>query len=138
MLNRLAIIAANRLRLDAGVSHGLRAVAAGRAAGDDQALAAGLDGLTMAYLSLGDTHALAGVLVELKPLLRRLGDLFRLPWAEFEGGFLAIALADWDHALAAIGRLSSSTARPATHTRRPGTRPTWAGSRGCAATRRKP
>ena len=103
MLNRLAIIAANRLRLDAGVSHGLRAVAAGRAAGDDQALAAGLDGLKIAYLSLGDTHALAGVLGELKPLLRRLGDLFRLPWAEFEGAFLAIAVADWDHALAAIG-----------------------------------
>jgi DNA-binding SARP family transcriptional activator len=103
MLNRLAIIAANRLRLDTGVSHGLRAVAAGRAAGDDQALAAGLDGLKIAYLSLGDTHALAGVLVELKPLLRRLGDLFRLPWAEFEGAFLAIAVADWDRALAAIG-----------------------------------
>jgi DNA-binding SARP family transcriptional activator/tetratricopeptide (TPR) repeat protein len=103
MLNRLAIIAANRLRLDAGVSHGLRAVAAGRAAGDDQALAAGLDGLKFAYLSLGDTHALAGVLVELKPLLRRLSDLFRLPWAEFEGALLAIAVADWDRALAAIG-----------------------------------
>ena len=103
MLNRLAIIAANRLRLDAGVSHGLRAVAAGRAAGDDQALAAGLDGLKIAYLSLGDTHALAGVLAELKPLLRRLGDLFRLPWAEFEGAFLAIAVADWDDAVQAIG-----------------------------------
>ena len=45
MLSRLAVIAANRLRLDAAVDYGLRAVAAGRAAADDQALAAGLDGL---------------------------------------------------------------------------------------------
>ena len=42
-------------------------VAAGRAAADDQALAAGLDGLKIAYLSLGDTRALADVLAELEP-----------------------------------------------------------------------
>ena len=102
MLNRLAIVAANRLRLDAALAHGFRAVAAGRAAGDDRALAAGLDGLKIAYLSLGDTRALAGVLAELNPLLRRLGDLFLLPWAVFESAFLAIAAADWDSAVAAI------------------------------------
>ena len=56
MLSRLAVIAANRLRLDVAVDYGLRAVAAGRAAADDQALAAGLDGLKIAYLSLGDTR----------------------------------------------------------------------------------
>jgi tetratricopeptide (TPR) repeat protein len=102
MLNRLAIVAASRLRLDVAVSHGFRAVAAGRAAGDDRALAAGLDGLKIAYLSLGDTRALAGVLAELNPLLRRLGDLFLLPWAVFESAFLAIAAANWDSAVAAI------------------------------------
>jgi tetratricopeptide (TPR) repeat protein len=102
MLNRLAIVAASRLRLDAAVEHGLRAVAAGRVAADDRALAAGLDGLKTAYLSLGDTRALAGLLAELNPLLRRLGDLFLLPWAVFEGAFLAIAAADWDSAVAAI------------------------------------
>ncbi len=72
MLSRLAIIAANRLRLDAALDYGLRAVAAGRAAADDQALAAGLDGLKLVYLSLGDTGALADVIAELDPLLRRL------------------------------------------------------------------
>ena len=102
MLSRLAIIAGNRLRLDAALDYGLRAVAAGRAAADDQALAAGLDGLKFAYLSVGDTSALADVLAELGPLLRRLGDLFRLQWAEFEGAFLSIAAAEWDGAAAAI------------------------------------
>ena len=102
MLNRLAIVAANRLRLDAAVEYGLRAVAAGRVAADDRALAAGLDGLKTAYLSLGDTRAVAGVLDELNPLLRRLGDLFLLTWAVFESAFLAIAAANWDSAVAAI------------------------------------
>ena len=102
MLSRLAVIAGNRLRLDAALDYGLRAVAAGRAAADDQALAAGLDGLKFAYLSVGDTSALANVLAELGPLLRRLGDLFRLQWAEFEGAFLSIAAAEWDGAAAAI------------------------------------
>ena len=102
MLSRLAIIAGNRLRLDAALDYGLRAVAAGRAAADDQALAAGLDGLKFAYLSVGDTSALANVLAELGPLLRRLGDLFRLQWAEFEGAFVSIAAAEWDGAAAAI------------------------------------
>jgi DNA-binding SARP family transcriptional activator len=103
MLSRLAVIAANRMHLDVAVGYGRRAVTAGRAAADDQALAAGLDGLKIAYLSLGDTGALADVLAELKPLLRRLGDLFLLPWAEFEGAFLSVARADWDQAAAAIG-----------------------------------
>jgi len=102
MLSRLAVIAANRLHLRVALDYGQRAVAAGRAAADDQALAAGLDGLKIAQLSLGDTGALASVLAELKPLLRRQGDLFLLPWAEFEGAFLGVAAADWDQATSAI------------------------------------
>jgi len=101
-LSRLGTIAANRLQLDAALAYGLRAVAAGRAGADDQALADGLDGLKIACLSRGDTRALADVLAELTPLLRRRGDLFLLQWAEFEGAFLAIAAADWDSAAAAI------------------------------------
>ena len=102
MLSRLAVIAANRLRLDVALDYGRRGVATGRAAADDQALAAGLDGLKIAYLSLGDTRALADVLADLIPLLRRRGDLFLLQWAEFEGAFLAVAAADWDRASAAV------------------------------------
>jgi DNA-binding SARP family transcriptional activator len=101
-LSRLGVIAANRLQLDAALGYGLRAVAAGRAGADDQALADGLDGLKTACLGLGDTRALADVLAELTPLLRRRGDLFLLQWAEFEGAFLAVAAADWDRATAAI------------------------------------
>ena len=102
MLSRLAIIAANRLHLDAAVEPRPAGVAAGRAAADDHALAAGLDGLKTAYLSLGDIGALTGVLAELIPLLRRLSDLFLLQWAEFESAFPAIAAADWTAAAAAM------------------------------------
>ncbi len=102
MLCHLAIIAANRLRLDEAVDRGLRGVTAGRAAADDHALASGLDGLKMAYLSLGDIGGLTGVLTELVPLLRRLGDYLLLQWAEFDGSFPAIAAADWSAAAAAM------------------------------------
>jgi DNA-binding SARP family transcriptional activator len=102
LLSRLAILAANRLRLDAALDHSLRAVAAARASADEQALAAGLDGLKLAYLNLGDKQALTEVLAELNPLLRRLGDMFRLQWAEFESAFLFIAAAEWDKAVAAM------------------------------------
>ena len=108
-LSRLAVIAANRLRLDMAVGYGLRAVAAARSAADDQALAQGLDGLKITYLSLGDTRALADVLAELVPLLRRRGELFLLPWAEFEGAFLFVAAADLDQAVSAIERAMELT-----------------------------
>ena len=51
------------------------------------------------------------MLAELIPLLRRLGDLFLLQWAEFEGAFLAIAAADWERPPPPSRRPSSSTAR---------------------------
>jgi DNA-binding SARP family transcriptional activator len=102
LLSRLTVLAATRLRLDEALDLGRRAAAAGRAAGDEQALAEGLDGLKTAYLCQGDAAALAGVLAELDPLLRRHGDLFRLQWSEFESAFVAVAAADWDRAAAAI------------------------------------
>jgi DNA-binding SARP family transcriptional activator len=102
LLSRLAVIEANRLRLGAALGYGVRAVSSARAAADDQALGAALDGLKTAHLSLGDTHGLREVLAELTPLLHRLGDLFHLQWAEFESAFLAVAAADWDSATIAI------------------------------------
>jgi DNA-binding SARP family transcriptional activator/predicted ATPase len=102
LLGRLAIVAANRLRLDTALDYGLRAVAAARLSADEHALAAGLDGLKIAYLSLGDVQGLAGVLAELDPLLHRLGDLFLLQWAQFESAFPFIASAEWDKASAAM------------------------------------
>jgi DNA-binding SARP family transcriptional activator len=102
LLSRLAIIAGFRLRLDAALEYGRRAVTAGRASADEQALAAGLDGLKTACLHVGDAQGLAAVLAELKPLLRRQGDLTLLQWAEFESAFVFIAAADWDQAAAAM------------------------------------
>jgi tetratricopeptide (TPR) repeat protein len=102
MVSQLAILAANRLRLDEALDRGLRGVAAGRMAADDHALATGLDGLKTVYLSLGDIGALTGVLAELIPLLRRLRDPFLIQWAEFENAFPAIAAADWTAAAAAM------------------------------------
>jgi DNA-binding SARP family transcriptional activator/tetratricopeptide (TPR) repeat protein len=102
LLARLAIMAGFRLHLDAALEYGRRAVAAGRASADERALATGLDGLKIACLNVGDARSLAAVLDELKPLLRRLNDLVRLQWAEFESAFLFIAAADWDQAVAAM------------------------------------
>jgi len=101
-LARLAILAASRLRYDLALEYAVRAVTAGRAARDDQALAAGLDGLKTVCGGLGDVPGLRAVLDELSPLVRRLGDLFRLQWAEFESGFVCLAAADWAGAAAAM------------------------------------
>ena len=101
LLARLAIIATNTLRFERALEYGRRAVAAGRAAGDDPALAAGLDGLKTVHAYLGHVGPLAGVLDELEPLLRRQGDLFRLQHAVFESAFVPLAAGDWDQAIAA-------------------------------------
>jgi DNA-binding SARP family transcriptional activator len=103
LLARLAILASNRLQLGAALDYGRRGAAAGRAAGDERALAAGLDGLKTAYLYAGQAAELREVLAELDPLLRRLGDLFLLQWTVFESAFLAVAAANWDGAVTAIG-----------------------------------
>ena len=102
LLARLAIVATNRLQFDRALDYGQRAVAAGRAACDDQALAAGLDGLKTAHAYLGHTGALATVLDELDPLLRRQGDPFRLQHAVFESAFVPLAAGDWTQATAAM------------------------------------
>jgi len=102
LLSQMAVASANRLRLADALEYGTRAVSAARASGDEQALAAGLDGLKIAYLNVGDLGGLAGVLIELRPLLRRLGDLFRLQWAEFENAYLSIARGDLDKAAEAM------------------------------------
>jgi tetratricopeptide (TPR) repeat protein len=102
MLAQLAILAANRLRLDEALDRSLRGIAAARMTADDHALASGLDGLKTVYLSLGDIGALTSVLAELIPLLRRLRDPFLTQWAEFDNAFPAIAAADWTAAAVAM------------------------------------
>jgi DNA-binding SARP family transcriptional activator len=102
LLGRLAIIATNRLQFGLALDYGQRAVAAGRAACEEHALAAGLDGLKTAHAYLGHTGALATVVEELEPLLRRQGDLFRLQHAVFESAFVPLAAGEWDQATAAM------------------------------------
>jgi DNA-binding SARP family transcriptional activator/tetratricopeptide (TPR) repeat protein len=102
LLARLAIVATNRLQFDRALDYGRRATAAGRAACDEHALAAGLDGLKTAHAFLGHTGALATVLDELDPLLRRQGDLFRLQHAVYESAFVPLAAGDWTRATAAM------------------------------------
>ena len=95
---------------------------------------AGLDGLKTAYVGIGDAPALSEVLAELGPLVRRLGDPFRLHWAEFESAFVCVAAADWDGALQAIQAAIEANRRGGTRISPPGTSRTSAGSRGSAAT----
>lgn len=95
LLGWLAVMASNRLRFTDGLALARRAVRAGRASGSPPALAAALDGMKNAYAYTGDLDRLAGVLAELDPLLRRIGDLELLQWAVFESAFRAIAAADW-------------------------------------------
>jgi tetratricopeptide (TPR) repeat protein len=101
LLARLAIIATNRLQFDLALDYGQRAATAGRAASDEHALAAGLDGLKNVHAYLGHTDVLATVLDELDPLLRRQGDLYLLQTAVFESAFVPMAAGDWDQAIAA-------------------------------------
>lgn len=98
LLARLAVIGSNRLGFTDALAHGRRAVAAGRAAADDLALARGLDGLRNAVAYLGEIDALAPVVEELEPLLRGQGDLWRLQWTVFESAFVPLAACDWDAA----------------------------------------
>ena len=111
LLGRLAIIATNRLQFDLALGYGQRAAAAGRAASDEHALAAGLDGLKTAHAYLGHTGALATVVDELEPLLRRQGDLFLLQHAVFESAFVPLAAGEWDRATAAIQSASEINRR---------------------------
>ncbi|GEL17770.1 ATP-binding protein [Pseudonocardia asaccharolytica] len=97
-----AVVAANQLRFTDAIELGRRAVTAGRAAGTEEALGAGLDGLKTAYAYLGDTARLTPVLGRLEPLLRRRGDLRLLSWAVFESALPAVAAADWDTATARV------------------------------------
>jgi DNA-binding SARP family transcriptional activator/tetratricopeptide (TPR) repeat protein len=95
LLGWLAVLACNALRFDEGVDYGLRAVAAARASGSDEALAAALDGRKTALAYLGEIDHLVPVLAELEPLAYRLDHPQRLHWMIFESGFPALAAGDW-------------------------------------------
>ncbi len=103
MRARLAIYAVSRLRFGDAVEQSRLAVRAARASGNDEALAAALDGQKASVAYLGEIGALVPVIEELEPLLRRLGDLRLLHWTIFESAFPALAAGDWATATARIG-----------------------------------
>jgi DNA-binding SARP family transcriptional activator/tetratricopeptide (TPR) repeat protein len=95
LLAWLAVLASNALRFDEAVDFGLRAVAAARAAGKVEALAAALDGRKTSVAYLGEIAELEQILAELEPLARQIGEPFRLHWVFFESGFPALAAGEW-------------------------------------------
>ncbi len=99
---RLAVLSVSSLRFDDAETYAERAVAAGRASGDEHALAAGLDGLKSVRAYLGDGPALATVLAELLPLVRRTAGAWVLSWCLFEQSFVAMAEGDVDTARAQV------------------------------------
>ncbi len=102
LLAWLGVVSSNRLRFADAVSYSERAVAAGRAADDEDALVVGLDGMKNAHAYLGEHGPLRRVLGELEPLLRRRGDPELLQWTVFESAFPAIGAGDWADAVARI------------------------------------
>jgi hypothetical protein len=85
---RLAIYAVNGLRFGDALEQGSLAIRAARASGNEVALAAAFDGYKTAVAYVGDIDALVPVIEELKPMLRRQGDLLRLHWTTFDGARL--------------------------------------------------
>jgi tetratricopeptide (TPR) repeat protein len=83
-LSRLAILDANRLRLDRALEEGREALIIARAHGDEEILGLALDGLKLAELKLGDLAAVEEHCAELVELHRRRGDAFYLSWALLE------------------------------------------------------
>ena len=98
--HRAAALAA---RLRRGPPAGPTALAAGRAADDDRALAHGLDAVKTACAYLG---LVAGLLRSggARAGLRRTGDLWSLQWTVFESSFVPLAAGDHAAALARIER----------------------------------
>ncbi|GIF51717.1 transcriptional activator [Asanoa ferruginea] len=101
LLGWLAVLSSNQLRFGDALAYGRRAREAARGAGDT-ALAAALDGLKTAYAYLGEVAELSAVLVELEPLVRRVGDLLLLQWCRFESAFPLLAAGRWAEAAARV------------------------------------
>ncbi len=107
---RLAVLATHRLAFGEALDEGARAVDAARAAGDAETLVVGLDGLKTAHAYLGHVGELTGVIEEMEPLVRRRDDRWYLPWALFEGSFVAFAHGQWDDARDRVGEALDASA----------------------------
>jgi hypothetical protein len=105
VLGRLTVLRCSQLDFADARRLAHRALAAGRATGDEWALARGLDAVKTACAYTGRAAELAVVLEELEPLLHRLGDLWTLQWAVFESAVVPLAAGD---DAAALGRIEAA------------------------------
>ena len=103
VLGRLTVLRCSQLDFaDARRWADRLSLAAGRAADDDRALAHGLDAVKTACAYVGRVAGVgAPLLEELEPLLHRLGDLWMLQWAVFEGAVVPLPHGDDAAALGA-------------------------------------
>jgi len=125
-LSRLAILDANRLRLDRALAEGREALSIARSDGDEEITGLALDGLKLAELKLGALDDLERHCEELVEIHRRSGDAFFLSWALLESatpplarGHIGDALARADEALELNRKLGDRSNRPVfldTHT----------------------
>ena len=99
-LSRLAILDANRLRLDRALEEGREALAIARAQDEDEVVALALDGLKLAEIKVGELAELERHCDELVDIHRRGGDPFFLSWALLESAEAPLARGELDEALA--------------------------------------
>jgi class 3 adenylate cyclase/tetratricopeptide (TPR) repeat protein len=99
-LSRLAILNANRLRLDRALDEGREALAIARSGDDEEIVGLALDGLKLAELKLGELAEVEAHCDELLALHRRRGDAFYLSFALLESAQPPLARGDLDVALA--------------------------------------
>ncbi len=107
VLGRLTVLRCSQLDFADARRLADRALAAGRAADDDRALAHGLDAVKTACAYVGRVAELAAAVEELEPLLHRLGDLWMLQWAVFESAVVPLAAGD---DVAALERIDAALA----------------------------
>jgi len=115
ILARLSILATSHLEAGRADALAGRAVDLARALHDDEALSVALDARKAAHAYAGDLAALAVVLAEIEPLLRRRDDVKLLQWTIFESSFLPLARANWDAADARVGEALALNARTGYH-----------------------
>ncbi len=101
---RIVVGECTRLRLAAAQELAVAGVAEARATGDEEAIAASLDGLKTVLHYVGDAVGLARVLDDLLPLLDRLDATWHRQWAVLEAALVPAASGQWDEALATVDR----------------------------------
>jgi DNA-binding SARP family transcriptional activator len=99
---RLTVLDASRLRLTSALDRAERGLARARAAGSEDAVLLGLDGMKTVLSYLGDAGGLREVVAELEPLVRAGDDTWRLQWVVFESSFIAAADGRWEDAHALV------------------------------------